>query len=85
MNGENDPASLRQLYQQYESAIEAYLERVTEWNRRQRQRRRQGKAAETGPAFLGYLGLLSPRRGLSRPSADGATVRAPAARRRHRP
>jgi len=58
MDGRNGVRALRQLHQRYESAIAAYLERVAEWNQRQRQRRRQGKAAETGPAFLGYLGLL---------------------------
>jgi Fe-S-cluster containining protein len=65
MDGSNDLRALRRLHHRYESAITAYLERVAEWNRRQRQRRRQGKAAETGPAFLGYLGLLATARTLA--------------------
>ena len=58
LDGRNDLATLRELYQSYEDATERYLERVAEWNRQQRRRRRTGRAAQTGREFLAYLGLL---------------------------
>jgi Fe-S-cluster containining protein len=63
LDGQNDLATLRELHRRYEDATERYLERVAEWNRQQRRRRRAGRAAQTGREFLAYLGLL--------PNGDG--------------
>jgi Fe-S-cluster containining protein len=64
LDGMNDLASLRELYRRYEHATEQYLERVAEWNRQQRRRRRAGRAAQTGREFLEYLGLLPSDEGI---------------------
>ncbi|MEB2314074.1 MAG: YkgJ family cysteine cluster protein [Sorangiineae bacterium] len=57
LDGENDPARLRELHARHLRAIDAYHARVKEWNLAQRRRRRAGKAAETARAFLAYLGF----------------------------
>lgn len=58
LDGANDPVAIRELHTRYEAATHAYQDRVAEWNRLQRRRKRSGQAAQTAKEFLRYLGLL---------------------------
>ena len=58
LDGKNDPNAIRRLHQSYEAATHAYQERIAEWNRLQRARRRAGRGAQSSSEFLAFLGLV---------------------------
>ncbi len=67
LDGHNDVDKMRKLHERYDAATDAYQERVADWNRLQRRRRRHGKAAQTSREFLQYVGILEqPKREASR-------------------
>lgn len=51
-------AGIRVNQRRFEREVEHYHALVADWNRQQRARRRAGQLAESGRAFLRYLGLL---------------------------
>jgi Fe-S-cluster containining protein len=57
LDGRNDPSLLHELHERYERAALAYQERVAHWNRAQQRRRRAGRAAQSAPEFLAFLGV----------------------------
>jgi Fe-S-cluster containining protein len=57
LDGENDPARLRILYERYDDAHERFNDKIAEWNRIQERRQRSGKAAQTAREFLEFVGL----------------------------
>lgn len=59
LDGDNDVASIKTLHERHESATKAYQDKVAEWNRIQKRRKRAGKAAQTAGEFLKYLGVAS--------------------------
>ncbi len=54
LDGQNDVDAMRQLHERYDAATDDYQQKVAEWNRLQRRRRRQGKAAQTSREFLRF-------------------------------
>ena len=56
LDGSNRIDDLRRINQRYEEANAEHNEFVAAWNRLQRGRRRQGRAAGTGAEFLAFLG-----------------------------
>lgn len=68
LDGHNDVDEMRQLHERYDAATNDYQDRVAEWNRAQRRRRRQGKAAQTAREFLEFIGIVgAPPRAASKP------------------
>lgn len=59
LDGRNDPDDLRNLHERYEAATAAYQEKLAAWNRTQKQRKRQGKKAQSSRQFLSYLGAFA--------------------------
>jgi Fe-S-cluster containining protein len=57
LDGHNDLGEMRALHQAYEAATLAYHEKIADWNRLQRRRRRAGKEPQTARQFLTYLGI----------------------------
>lgn len=57
LDGDNDPEALRELDDRYQSAHWDYNDKVAEWNRTQKARKRDGAAAQTAREFLNYLGF----------------------------
>jgi len=57
LDGQNDVDAIRKLHERYDAATDDYQQKVAEWNRLQRRRRRQGKAAQTTREFLDFLGI----------------------------
>lgn len=57
LDGENDVDALRSLHTRYEAATLRYQEKIAEWNREQKRRRRAGRAAQSSVDFLAFLGL----------------------------
>lgn len=58
LDGRNALTDVRTLHQRYEAATSAYQQKIADWNRIQRRRRRAGKPAQTARQFLSYLGVL---------------------------
>ena len=59
LDGHNDPGKLRTLHQRYEAATTAYQQKIADWNRLQRRRKRAGKQPQTARQFLAYLGITA--------------------------
>jgi len=57
LDGENDPDAIRKLHTRYEEATHAYQDRVAEWNKLQKARRRAGRRSQSSKEFLAFLGL----------------------------
>jgi Fe-S-cluster containining protein len=57
LDGTTRVEALRALDDRHTAAQERYHQRVAEWNRIQRRRRRQQKAAQTAREFLEFLGV----------------------------
>jgi Fe-S-cluster containining protein len=57
LDGKNDVDELRSLHERYEEATSSFHERIAEWNREQKARKRGGGAAKTARQFLEFLGL----------------------------
>jgi Fe-S-cluster containining protein len=58
LDGNNDPADVKQLHERHEGATQRYHEKIVEWNREQSRRVRRGGAAQTAREFLSFLRLL---------------------------
>ncbi len=67
LDGQNNVRNLESLNQRYETAMTRYRAKIADWNREQRQRKRQGKAAQTARQFLNFLGVV--------PNAEAAHAR----------
>lgn len=59
LDGHNDPDAIQKLHSRYEEATHAYQDRIAEWNKLQRARRRAGRSSQTSREFLAFLGLVS--------------------------
>jgi hypothetical protein len=57
LDGDNDPDAMRKLHERYEEATHEYQDRIVEWNRVQKARRRAGRTSQTAREFLAFLGL----------------------------
>lgn len=57
LDGKNSVPEMYDLHQRYEAATHSYQERIAEWNREQKARKRKGGAAQTARKFLEFLGL----------------------------
>lgn len=57
MTGSTDVESLRQLHVEYSAEHERYIARIAAWNRAQRKRKRDGKAAQPASAFFAFMRL----------------------------
>jgi Fe-S-cluster containining protein len=64
LDGDTDVARLRRLHERYEGTLHAYHDKVEEWNRLQKRRRRNGLSPRTGPEFLRWLGFSTRSVGL---------------------
>jgi Fe-S-cluster containining protein len=71
LDGQNYVSNIRELQYRHDDAVNAYHDKIAEWNKRQLARRRAGQAAETVRAYLDYLGLGPSRR---RSGATAATA-----------
>ncbi len=58
LDGNNDPAAVKQLHERHEGATASYQARIAEWNAEQTKRKRQGKSVQTARDFLSFLGVL---------------------------
>jgi Fe-S-cluster containining protein len=59
LDGSNEISSIRSLQEQHDNATRAYQERIAEWNRVQRSRKRSGKKPQSARQFLEFLGLYA--------------------------
>jgi Fe-S-cluster containining protein len=59
MNGDNAADAIQKLHTLYEDATHDYQDRIAEWNRAQKARRRAGRASQTSREFSAFLGLVS--------------------------
>ena len=57
LDGQNDPDAIQQLHQRHERATDAYHRKIATWNQEQARRVHQGRAAQTAPEFLSFLGV----------------------------
>lgn len=57
LDGKNDPDRIRRLQERYDTARERFIERIGDWNRQQRSRKRAGRAAQTARQFLEFIGF----------------------------
>lgn len=57
LDSDNDVGKMQVLHEKHLSATSAYQSKVARWNLLQKDRERQGKAAQTAREFFGFLGL----------------------------
>jgi Fe-S-cluster containining protein len=57
LDGQNDPDALRTLHDRYEAMHDTFKEKIAEWNKAQRRRKRSGKRAQSARAFFRFIGF----------------------------
>ncbi|HEY2409724.1 MAG TPA: YkgJ family cysteine cluster protein [Polyangiaceae bacterium] len=57
LDGDNDLRAMHDLHARHELETHAYQDRVAEWNREQKKRKRRGNAPQTAQDFFRFLGF----------------------------